>query len=85
MDFSKECTVFILALSATKEKIAVRYDRPAQATDAALAKEAGLIFTDMRQKGERNIQELVAIYIARSQAQLDDFLRGAVIADGADD
>ena len=73
INFSLECSVFIVAKAGdSEETIKLRYERPQCIDDDVLTKEALNNFKDMKRKNLNNVKDLVGIVIARSQKQYDE-------------
>ena len=79
VDFSKECTVFILGKGGEGEDVSVCYERPQFVSDEELTREAMMIFNDMKAKRLQNISELGAIYIARNEEQYSQMPQERII------
>lgn len=73
-DFDKECCVFIRACTKDKKVVDFRYERPQRISDQMLTQEARTSFLDMKAKSFQNISELIGIFIARDESQLNTFL-----------
>ena len=69
VDFDKECSVFLGAVTNSGEKINFAYERPQYTPDPVLNIEAKIIFDDIKAKTDKNIKDLAFIYIARNKEQ----------------
>ena len=69
VDFNKECSVFLNAITNENQKVNFCYERPRDTPDQVLTIEAKIIFNDIKAKIDNNIKELVSIYIARDEKQ----------------
>ena len=73
INFEIECGVFIIFRDIKNERITViNYQRPQLIQDDILLKEANNKFEKMKEE-KNNINELMGIYIARSQEEYDSF------------
>ena len=70
--FDVECSVCIIGKSNKNNQTMVfHYERPQFMHDDILTKEANKNFEDMKKRKLHNVDELLAIYIARTQEQYD--------------
>lgn len=69
LDFGNECRVHILCEDATRGNVQLTYERPRQIDDDALTTEALYIYEDAKRGGVGNVQELIAVFIARNDVQ----------------
>ena len=75
MDFTKNCIVNFLFLTDENEGFVDQYERPLSIDDQTLKKEAQAKAKDRLLKKTNGEKELISVYIARSQKQLDGFLK----------
>lgn len=77
IDYATDCTVYIIGIDPEGIPVKLFYERPQLVDDQTLTDEARYIFEDCKRGGIGNINELVAIFIARSTEQATEMETGA--------
>lgn len=73
INFDVNCTVLIICKSnKNNQDMIFHYERPQFMQDDILTEEANKNFEDMKKRKLRNVDELLAIFIARTQEQYDN-------------
>lgn len=74
IDFSKDCSVLFFFITEEGKSVMVHYERPQHADDITLGNEARINANDMLEKKLGGVKELVAIAVARSEAQRKELM-----------
>ena len=75
VDFRSECAVFLVCEDSHGKRIYAHYNRPCIIDDKTLMREAFVKYADLSKRIAS--KDLSAVYVARSQDQLDRILKSA--------